>query len=355
MAFACITPALVTGSMADRMKLSAFVVWVTMWTVLVYPLIAHRGFSPGGWFVTWGALDFAGGYVVHSNAGAAGLAMAILLGRREGWPERTMQAHNLPLCIVGLLMIWFGWFGFNAGSAITAKHLAAQALLNTNLAACTGLLGWIGVEAIFDGRTTAIGAGSGAVAGLVAITPAAGYVDGGGSLVIGAVAGGACAIAIELKWKTRCGLSIDDSLDVVGVHLFAAIIGCLLIGLLATTSVNPGGADGAFYGGGFLLLGKQAACSVATCVTSFSLTWLIGKLIDLTIGLRVPLEGERLGLDIHLHKVHAYSTYDGYTPLPDRTSTSTHLLPGTTGAVHQMGIEIAELKRMVEVQVRGQQ
>jgi Amt family ammonium transporter len=302
MMFAIITVALITGATADRWKFGAFVPFAVLWSVLVYSPVAHWVFSPQGWAFQRGALDFAGGTVVHINAGAAALAMAILLGRRRGWPKDRMRPHNVPFVMLGAGLLWFGWFGFNAGSALGANQLAGFAFLNTNTATCAAMLAWIGVEKLRYGKPTAVGAASGAVAGLVAITPAAGFVSPLGSLVVGLLAGGLCALAVSLK--TRLGF--DDSLDVVAVHLVGGIIGSLCVGLLSTVDVNTLGADGLFYGGGAALLGKQALVVLVVCLYSFAATFVIGFLVNLVIKNRVPAEVEDEGLDTAVHGESAY-------------------------------------------------
>src|SRR5207248_5570703 len=236
--FAIITPALITGAIADRMKFRAWVVFLGAWLVFVYAPIAHWVFAPVGWLFKLGALDFAGGTVVHINAGIAALAVILVLGRRKGWPNEQMPPHSLPLTLLGTGMLWFGWFGFNAGSALAANGLAAQAFLNTNNAAAAAMLGWLVVERLKGGHATTLGAASGAVAGLVAITPCAGFVGGISPIIIGFVAGAVCFLAIQLKYR----LGYDDALDVIGVHLVGGIVGSLMVGLFADKAVNPLGA-----------------------------------------------------------------------------------------------------------------
>ncbi len=300
--FAVITPALFTGSIADRMKFGSFCVIVVLWSVLVYGPVAHWVFSPNGWAFKLGALDFAGGSVVHMNAGAAGLALAVILGKRVGWPQMQMRPHNLPFTLLGAALLWFGWFGFNAGSALGANELAGYAFLNTNTATAGAMLGWVIYERIVNGKATTLGAASGAVAGLVAITPCAGFVSPLGSIAIGLVAGMICAFACRLKFR----LGFDDALDVVGVHLVGGLVGTLSVGLFATTLVNSAGADGLFYGGGFTLLGKQALVSVAVIAYSFTVTLLIALVVKLVMGLRVSEDDELAGLDTTMHAETAY-------------------------------------------------
>jgi Amt family ammonium transporter len=302
--FAIITPALITGASADRLKFGAFVAFVAVWLVLVYAPIAHWVFSPEGWLFAKGAEDFAGGTVVHANAGAAGLALAIVLGKRLGWKKDPMRPHNLPFTLLGAGLLWFGWFGFNAGSALGANGLAGLAFVNTNTATCAAMLGWLIVEKIRDGHPTTLGAASGAVAGLVAITPAAGFVSPVGAIFLGLIAGALCALAVGLKYK----LGYDDALDVVGVHLVGGVAGALLIGFFGSTQANGGiaGVDGVFYGGGWHLLWVQAQAVGAAVGYSFVATLVIAKVIDLVIGLRLKPDEEQVGMDTVLHAETAY-------------------------------------------------
>src|SRR3954470_18774344 len=300
--FAIITPALITGASADRLKFGAFVTFVAVWLVVVYAPIAHWVFSPEGWLFQKGAEDFAGGTVVHANAGAAGLALAIVLGKRLGWKKDPMRPHNLPFTLLGAGLLWFGWFGFNAGSALGANQLAGYAFVNTNTATAAAMLGWLLVEKLRDGKATTLGAASGAVAGLVAITPCAGFVSPLGSIAIGFGAGAICAYGILLKRK----LGYDDALDVVGVHLIGGIVGSLAVGLFATTDTNSLGADGLFYGGGMSLLGKQAIAVAAVAGYSFAMTLIIGFVLKLVTRMRLTPEEEQEGMDFVLHGETAY-------------------------------------------------
>jgi Amt family ammonium transporter len=302
MMFAVITPALITGATADRMKFSAYAVLIGVWAVIVYPVVAHWVFSPNGWLFKRGALDFAGGAVVHINAGAAALAVVLVLGNRKGWPREAMPPHNLPFTILGTGILWFGWFGFNAGSALGANGLAAQALVNTHLAAATAMLSWLVVEKLRSGHATSLGAASGAVAGLVAITPCAGFVGGMAPIAIGAVAGAVCYLALRLKTK----FGFDDSLDVIAVHLVGGLVGALLLGLFADTKVNSLGFDGLFFGGGTKLLVNQVIASAATLAFSFVVTYVAARVINATMGLRVTPEDELVGLDQSQHAESAY-------------------------------------------------
>jgi Amt family ammonium transporter len=302
MMFAVITPALITGATADRMKFSAYAVLIGVWAVIVYPVVAHWVFSPNGWLFKRGALDFAGGAVVHINAGAAALAVVLVLGNRRGWPREAMPPHNLPFTILGTGILWFGWFGFNAGSALGANGLAAQALVNTHLAAATAMLSWLVVEKLRSGHATSLGAASGAVAGLVAITPCAGFVGGMAPVAIGAVAGAVCYLALRLKTK----FGFDDSLDVIAVHLVGGLVGALLLGLFADTKVNALGFDGLFFGGGTGLLVDQVVASAATLAFSFGVTFVVAKILNATMGIRVSTEDELVGLDQSQHAESAY-------------------------------------------------
>jgi Amt family ammonium transporter len=279
------------------------VAFVGIWLVVVYAPIAHWVFSPEGWLFQRGAEDFAGGTVVHANAGAAGLALAIVLGKRLGWKKDPMRPHNLPFTLLGAGLLWFGWFGFNAGSALSAGNLAGVAFVNTNTATCAAMLGWLIVEKIRDGHPTTLGAASGAVAGLVAITPAAGFVSPVGSIFLGLIAGAVCALAVSLKYR----FGYDDALDVVGVHLVGGVVGALLIGFFGSTRATGIGIDGVFYGEhSWHLLKLQAEAVGAAVGYSFVATLIIAKLIDLVMGLRLTPDEEREGMDTVLHAETAY-------------------------------------------------
>jgi Amt family ammonium transporter len=303
MMFAIITPALITGATADRLKFGGYVLFIGLWSVLVYAPVAHWVFSPGGWLFELGALDFAGGTVVHINAGVAALALILVIGKRKGWPKDAMPPHNLPLTMLGTGILWFGWFGFNAGSALGASGLAAQAFMNTHVAAAAGMCAWLVVEKLRDGHATTLGAASGAVAGLVAITPCAGFVTAIPALLIGASAGAICLLAIRLKTK----LGYDDALDVVAVHLVGGILGSILLGVFADGAVNSAGTDGLLNGGGGGLLGKQVIAVVATLAFSGVLTFVIAKVVEATIGLRVNADDEAAGLDTTQHAETGYN------------------------------------------------
>ncbi|MDQ3977981.1 MAG: ammonium transporter [Actinomycetota bacterium] len=298
MMFAIITPALITGAVADRMKFAAWAVFLAVWLVVCYAPVAHWVFSPNGWLFELGALDFAGGTVVHVNAGIAALALAIALGKRRGWPREAMPPHALPYTLLGAGMLWFGWFGFNAGSALGATNTAATAFINTNTAAAAAMLGWLLAERIKGGHATTLGAASGCVAGLVAITPCAGFVNPVGSIAIGFIAGVVCLLFVQLKFK----FGYDDSLDVVAVHLVGGITGSLLLGVFATEAVG-----GLLAGGGASLLGKQFVAVGVTIAWTGIASLILAKIIDATIGLRVKPEDEEQGLDLSQHAETAYS------------------------------------------------
>lgn len=307
--FACLTVGLIAGAIADRTKFSAWMVFAGIWAVLVYFPVAHWVFNldpeTGGWIAKLGVIDFAGGTAVHINAGIAALALALILGRRLGWPRTPMKPHNLTLVMIGAALLWFGWFGFNAGSQVAADNTAAVVFLNTFVATCAAGLGWLITEKIRDGHATSLGASSGIVAGLVAITPACSSVSPVGALVIGAIAGVLCALAVGLKYK----LKYDDSLDVVGIHLVGGLIGTLLIGILATEAA-PAGVNGLLYGGGVEQLGKQAIGAFAVLAYSFILTLIIGLLIKVTMGFRVSEDTEMAGVDLEEHAEQAYELGD---------------------------------------------
>lgn len=302
--FAIITPALITGGTADRIKFGSWTVFTALWLIVVYAPVAHWVFSPSGWLFKLGALDFAGGTVVHANAGAAALALVLVIGKRKGWPSQRFRPHNVPFVLLGAGLLWFGWFGFNAGSALSANTVSAFAFVNTNTATGAALLGWLLVEKIRDGHATTLGAASGAVAGLVAITPACGFVSPMGSIAIGFLAGVICALAVGLKNRFK----FDDALDVVAVHLIGGIFGAISIGFFATKMTNSAGANGIFYKGDWALLQHQVIAVAAVCAYSFIVTYILGKLIDLTIGLRVSEEDEYAGLDLSQHGETAYET-----------------------------------------------
>ena len=323
MMFAIITVALISGAVADRMKFGSWVAFTVLWSTVVYFPVAHWVFAfgvaeeggagagasgglfaenSGGWIVNrLGALDFAGGTAVHINAGAAAFALILVLGKRKGFGKEAMRPHNLPFVMLGSGLLWFGWFGFNAGSALAANGVAALALVNTQVAAAAALLAWIGTERLRDGHATTLGGASGAVAGLVAITPACGAVNPLGALAIGLVAGGACCLAVTFKHR----LGYDDALDVVGVHLVGGLIGTLMIGVVADSEFAAGYSS-IVDGGSFVLLGKQALAAVAVMAYSFVATVVIALLIKATMGLRVTEEEEVTGIDTMVHAESAY-------------------------------------------------
>ncbi len=303
--FAIITPALITGAIADRMKWLGWVFFLALWAILVYAPVAHWVFSPAGWLFKRGALDFAGGTVVHVNAGIAALAAVLVLGKRKGWPHHPMPPHSLPFTLLGAGILWFGWYGFNAGSALAGNALAAQALVNTHMAAAAAMLGWLIVERLKSGHATTLGAASGLVAGLVAITPCAGFVAGMAPIYIGLIAGALCYLAVSLKFR----FGYDDSLDVVGVHLVGGIVGSLLLGLFADVSINEFGRDGVFLDGGWGLFGDQLVAVGATIVYSFVVTFAIVFVLDKVIpgGIRVTEEDEETGLDQTQHAETGYA------------------------------------------------
>ena len=302
MMFAVITPALITGAFAERMKFRSFLVFTLMWATLIYDPLAHWVWAVGGWVRNFGALDFAGGTVVHISSGASALACAIVLRRRLGYGKEHMAPHNLPMTVLGASLLWFGWFGFNAGSAVASGALATSAFVVTNTATASAALSWMVVEWMYRGKPTVLGAASGAVAGLVAITPASGFVGPMPSIMIGVGAGVFCYLAV--LWKTRCGY--DDALDVVGIHGIGGIWGALATGLFASKVINPAGADGLFYGNP-AQLGIQALAVLVSVGFAFLGTFVILKLVDGVMGLRVSEDEERMGLDLSQHEERAYS------------------------------------------------
>jgi Amt family ammonium transporter len=307
--FAIITVALISGAIADRARFGSWMVFAGVWATIVYFPVAHWVFDfslgehVGGWIANnLAAIDFAGGTAVHINAGAAGLALALVLGKRRGFGREAMRPHNLPLVMIGAGLLWFGWFGFNAGSAVAANNTASVAWVNTLVATGAATLGWLLVEKFRDGHSTSLGAASGVVAGLVAITPACSAVSPIGAILVGAIAGVLCALAVGLKFR----FGYDDSLDVVGVHLVGGLVGTILIGFLGTADA-PAGVDGLFYGGGVDQLWRQVVGALAVLAFSFVLTLVIGFAIQKTIGFRITEEDEVTGID---NVVHAESGYD---------------------------------------------
>jgi ammonium transporter, Amt family len=299
MMFAVITPALIAGAFAERVRFGGYVAFVALWSLLVYAPLAHwvwgGGFLGAGGI---GALDFAGGTVVHISAGAAALAATLFVGRRRGYPRGNFAPHNVPMVVLGAGILWFGWFGFNAGSALGANGLASSAFLATHLGAAGAMLGWLVPERLRHGKATVVGGATGAVAGLVAITPAAGFVRPVPALLIGLAGGAVCFAAVELKGR----LGYDDSLDAVGVHMVGGLVGALLTGVFASLAVNPAGADG-----GWLQIGRQSAAAAITLAFSFGATWVILRLVDRFIGFRVSSEAEDAGVDVAEHGESAYA------------------------------------------------
>ena len=326
--FAIITVALISGAIADRAKFGSWMVFAGVWATVVYFPVAHWVFAFDGYTAEFGgwiandlkAIDFAGGTAVHINAGAAALALALVLGKRIGFGKEPMRPHNLTLVMVGAGLLWFGWFGFNAGSALGAGDIASVAWINTLVATAAASLAWLATEKVRDGHATSLGAASGVVAGLVAITPACSAVNPVGAIAVGAIAGVLCALAVGLKFK----LGYDDSLDVVGVHLVGGIVGTLLIGIFAT-SAAPAGVDGLLFGGGVDQLWRQAVAAGAVMVFSFVLAYVIGLAIEKTIGFRVDNDTEVTGVDLTTHAESAYElgsvTGGGYRAAPAVTTT----------------------------------
>ena len=305
--FAIITVALLSGAIADRAKFGSWVIFVAVWITVVYLPVAHWAFATqggsGGWIIDHlKALDFAGGLVVEINSGAAALALALVLGKRDGFRKDPMRPHNLPLVLLGAGMLWFGWFGFNAGSALSAGHLAATAMINTQIATAAAAMTWIAYEKYRDGKATTLGVASGAVAGAVAITPACGFLNPMGALVLGLIAGVVSAWAVTRKYK----FGYDDSLDVVGVHGVGGILGMLGIGLFATITANAAGANGLFFHGGVTQFDRQLFAVVVVAGFSFAATWLIATVIQKTIGFRAFRDDELTGLDTTFHAESAY-------------------------------------------------
>ncbi|MBI4734243.1 MAG: ammonium transporter [Rubrobacteridae bacterium] len=302
MMFAIITPALITGAFAERVKFSSFLVFMVAWMTLVYAPVCHWVWHPDGWLFKLGALDFAGGTVVHINAAFAALAAVLVIGKRKGWGKEAMHPHNLQMTILGAAMLWFGWFGFNAGSAVASGGLAAIAFAVTHIATALGALGWILAEKIKTGKPTTLGAASGAVAGLVAITPASGFVGPIAAMVIGLAAGILCYLAVSLKFK----FGYDDSLDVVGVHGVGGIIGALLTGVFSSSVINSAAANGLVHGGSELTV-KQFIAVGATIAFTFIMSFIMLKIIDAVMGLRISEEDEVTGMDLSLHNETGYA------------------------------------------------
>ncbi|MEW1720884.1 ammonium transporter [Streptomyces sp. NPDC093109] len=291
MMFAILTPALMSGALADRVKFSAWALFITLWVSIVYFPVAHWVWSSDGWLHSLGVIDFAGGTAVHINAGVGALAAVLVVGKRIGFKKDPMRPHSLPLVILGMALLWFGWFGFNAGSELAADGTAALMAFNTQIATAAAMVGWLAYERIRHGAFTTLGAASGAVAGLVAITPSGANVSPFGAILIGIVAGAVCSWAVSLKYK----LGYDDSLDVVGVHLVGGVIGTLLVGLLATDGL-----------GGLEQFGKQAVGAFSVMAYSFVVSWILAKIVDATIGFRASEDDETSGVDMAYHAESAY-------------------------------------------------
>lgn len=307
--FACITPALISGAVADRLKFSAWVVFVPIWLLLVFIPLWSWVWRSDGFLAARGSLDFAGGTVVHVAAGAASLALVLVLGRRKGWPNEPMQPHNLPFTMLGAGILWFGWFGFNAGSAFGVTEVTVQAFANTFIAGATAMLSWLLVERLVDGHATSLGGASGIVAGLVGITPGAGFMGTWGAALVGLLAGAACAGAVRLKFKS----GYDDALDVVGVHMVGGLVGGVMIGFLANPQIFAVEGEelpfeeGLFNGGGAGLLIEQIFANLVALVFAFVATYIIARAIDAVIGLRVDEDAEQIGLDQSEHAESAYN------------------------------------------------
>jgi Amt family ammonium transporter len=302
MMFAVITPALITGAFAERFKFSTYLVFTLLWALLVYNPVAHWVWGTGGWLRNLGVLDFAGGTVVHITAGVSALAAALVVGKRRGYGVENLAPHNLPMTVLGAGILWFGWFGFNAGSALAAGDLSTSAFVNTHMAAAAATLSWVFAEWIHRGKPTVLGAASGCIAGLGTITPASGFVQPAAAVAIGLTAGVLCYWAVMMKGK----FGYDDSLDVVGVHCVGGTLGTLATGLFATTAVNAAGANGLLYGNP-RQLAVQAMAAGVILVYSFVVTWLLMKVLDRIMGLRVADEHEFMGLDLSQHGEAGYN------------------------------------------------
>jgi Amt family ammonium transporter len=301
MMFAIITPALISGAFAERFKFSTYLVFVLLWSTFVYAPLAHWVWGVGGWLRSLGALDFAGGLVVHISSGVSALAAAIIIGKRKGHGHEHMPPHNLTMTLLGATLLWFGWFGFNGGSALASGALATSAFLMTHIAAAAATLSWLVIEWKHRGKPTLLGAASGAVAGLVAITPASGFVGPLAALAIGVGAGAVCYFGVNIKNF----FGYDDSLDAVGVHGVGGTFGALATGLFASKAINAAGADGVFYGNPSLFFIQLLSVAVAI-VYAFCVTWIILKVLDWTMGLRVQQEEEVQGLDLSQHGESGY-------------------------------------------------
>ena len=337
--FAIITVALISGAIADRARFGTWMVFAGIWATLVYFPVAHwvfdfdAGSHVGGWIANnLRVIDFAGGTAVHINAGAAGLALALVLGKRRGFGKEPMRPHNLPLVMLGAGLLWCGWFGFNAGSAVAADNTAAVAWVNTLAATGAACLGWLATERLRDGHATSLGAASGIVAGLVAITPACSSLSPVGSIVLGAFAGALCALAVGLKYRW----GYDDSLDVVGVHLVGGLVGTIGVGFLATAAA-PAGVDGLLYGGGVDQLWRQVVGALAVLTFSFTVTLVIGYLLQRTVGFRIDEEHEVTGIDLVLHAETGYDLHTAASGAAHRPHLGAGTRPPATPATPATG------------------
>lgn len=327
--FAIITPALISGSIAERMRFPAFLAFIVLWMTIVYNPLAHWVWGVGGFLRTMGALDFAGGTVVHISSGVSGLIAALVLGKRKGYGKEPMAPHQIPMTVLGAGLLWFGWFGFNAGSALGANGLAGIALVTTNTSAAAAALSWMAAEWIHRGKPTVLGAASGAVAGLVAITPGAGFVTPMASILIGLVGGVICYSAVSIL---KAKLGYDDALDAFGCHGIGGTWGALATGLFATKTINPAGADGLFYGNA-AQLGIQAVAVGVTIVLAVIATFAILKVVGVFTKLRATSEEEEAGMDLSMHGEEAYPDFigSGFLPTPIPTAKAVALNPVTSG------------------------
>ncbi|MEN8190947.1 MAG: ammonium transporter [Thermodesulfobacteriota bacterium] len=301
--FAVITPALITGAFAERVRFVPFLIFSLLWAILVYNPVCHWIWGKGGWLGNMGVLDFAGGLVVHVTCGAAALAGILVIGPRKGYGKRSFMPHNLPMTMLGTGLLWFGWFGFNGGSALAVDEVAATAFVATHLAGMSGMMMWVVMEWITQGKGTALGAASGAIAGLATVTPAAGFVGPNSAVLIGLLGGALCFIVVSSKSKFK----LDDSLDVVGIHGVGGALGTLCLGIFASKVVNPGGVDGLLAGNGSQLL-IQAMGIVVVGLYTFVVSWVLFKVLDATMGVRLDEEAETEGLDWAEHSENAYNS-----------------------------------------------
>lgn len=300
--FAIITPALITGAFAERVRFAPFLLFALLWTVLVYNPVCHWVWAKGGWLAQMGVLDFAGGLVVHVTCGAAALAAVLVIGPRKGYGRTSIMPHNLPMTLLGTGLLWFGWFGFNGGSALAANEVAATAFVATHLAGMAGMFMWVVMERFVIGNATTLGAASGAIAGLATVTPAAGFVGPNAAIIIGLMAGCVCFLAVRLKSRLR----FDDSLDVVGIHGVGGVVGTICLGIFASTQANPAGVDGLLYGNGSQLVKQIVGVGVVGGYT-LVVSWILLKVIDSTVGIRLTEEAEVVGLDSAEHSETAYN------------------------------------------------